>query len=101
MITKKFMKNKSGEYECRYWGLKVKIITITIVSPIRSCLTGTRGVTSGTSTLPVVKEFQHLQLLGLIILIILIKISAVRLRWPNTVFQYTDVSKHYLKTTYF
>ena len=23
------------------------------------------------------------------------------LRWPNTVFQYTDVSKHYLKTTYF
>ena len=23
------------------------------------------------------------------------------LRWPNTVFQYTDVSKHYLKTMYF
>ena len=25
----------------------------------------------------------------------------VTLRWPNTVFQYTDGSKHYLKTKYF
>ena len=25
----------------------------------------------------------------------------IELRWPNTVFKYTGVSKHYLKTTYF
>ena len=29
------------------------------------------------------------------------RVSQFDLRWPTTVFQYTGVSKHYLKTTYF